>query len=432
MTPRQTAAAALLDVEREGSYSNLVLEPYFEREKFSPQDRAFCAALFYGVLERQITLDWALGRYCKTPVQKLEPEVRAALRLGAWQLLYSPGTPAPAAVSESVETVKKLGKGRAAGLVNGTLRAMARAGGSFPVPKDRLTALSVEYSVPAPLIQRWRKAYGHDTTLEILQGTRGPAPVFARVNTIKTTLPRLRERLAAEGVAAETVPGVEGALRLVEPGQLTGLAAFREGLFHIQDISSQLCVAALDPRPGMALLDLCAAPGGKTFTAAQRMEDRGRILARDLHPQRLRLVEEGAKRLGLSVIETAPGDAARPDPALEGKFDRVLCDVVCSGFGTLRRKPEIRYKPLDTLDVLPRVQYNILQNAARCLAPGGRLVYSTCTLNPAENEEVVGRFLEEHPGFAAQKPPKTYIHGRDGLDCDGFFVAVLSHKEDAP
>lgn len=429
MNARQTAAAALLDVERDGSYSNLVLEPYFEREALSRQDRAFCSALFYGTLERQITLDWALSQYSRTPLPRLEPEVRAALRLGAWQLLYSPGIPTRAAISESVELVKALGKARAAGLVNGILRAMSRAGCAYPMPKDKLTALSVEYSVPAPLIQRWRKGYGHETALEILEGTRGPAPTFVRVNTTKTTLPALRQRLEKEGTGSREVPGVENALELMSPGQLTVLESFQQGLFHVQDLSSQLCVAALDPKPGMEVLDVCAAPGGKSFTAAQRMENKGRILARDLYPQRLGMVEEGARRLGLSIIETAPGDATVPVAELAGRFDRVLCDVVCSGFGTLRRKPEIRYKPLDSLDGLPRVQYNILENSFRYLRPGGKLVYSTCTLNPAENEEVVERLLQNHPEVTATAPPKTYIHGRDGLDCDGFFVAVLVYKE---
>ncbi len=432
MTPRQTAASALLDVERDGSYSNLVLEPYFQREALSPRDRAFCAALFYGVLERRITLDWTLDHYSRTPVARLEPEVRAALRLGAYQLMFSPGIPPSAAVDQTVDLVKALKKGRAAGLVNGVLRAMVRGGFAAPAPKDKLTALSVEYSVPSPLIQRWRRAYGHDAALEILEGTRGPAPAFIRVNTLRTTLPALQSRLSREGVESLPVEGVENALRLVEPGNIAALASFREGLFHVQDISSQLCVAALDPRPGMAVLDLCAAPGGKTFTAAQRMEDRGLLLARDLYPHRLALVAEGAARLGLSVLETAPGDAAAPDPALEERFHRVLCDVPCSGFGTLRRKPEIRYKPLDALDGLPRVQYNILENAARFLRPGGRLVYSTCTLDPRENDQVVERFLAGHPGFSAAGPFRTYIHGREGLDCDGFFVAILTCKEATP
>lgn len=430
MNARQTAAAALLAVEQEGSYSNLVLEPWFRREGLSPQDRAFCSALFYGVLERQIALDWVLDRYSRTPVRKLEPEVRAALRLGALQLTGFPSVPAAAAVSESVEIVKKLGKGKAAGLVNGVLRAMVRGSCAAPPPKDKLTALSVEYSVPAPLIQLWRKSYGHEAALEILGGTRGPAPVFARVNTTRTTPEALRERLAAEGIASEPVPGVAGALRLANPGPVGEIPAFREGLFHIQDISSQLCCAALDPRPGMEVLDLCAAPGGKTFTLAQRMEDRGRVLARELYPQRLELVAEGAARLKLNSIVTQAGDALVLDPGLEGRFDRVLCDVPCSGLGTLRRKPEIRYKPLDSLDGLPDMQYNILWNASHYLKRGGRMVYSTCTLNPAENEAVVERFLAKRRDYILAKPPKTWIHGRDGLDCDGFFTAVLARKEE--
>lgn len=432
MDARETAARALLDVERDGSYSNLVLEPYFTKEGLSARDRAAAAALFYGVLERRITLDWALGRYSRAPVSRLEPEVSIALRLGAWQLLYSPGTPVHAAVGESVELVKKLGKKQAAGLVNGVLRAMVRGGCAYPVPKDKLTALSVEYSVPAPLIQRWRNAYGHETALAILEGTRGPAPTFIRVNTVKTDLAGLQRRLEEEGVRSREVPGVENALELIEPGRFAQLTSFREGLFHVQDISSQLCVAALEVRPGMEVLDLCAAPGGKSFTAAQRMENRGRVVARDIYPARLKLVEEGAARLGLSIIETAQGDAETLEPDLIGRFDRVLCDVVCSGLGTVRRKPEIRYKPLGSLDELPQIQYNILENAFQYLRAGGKLVYSTCTLNPAENEGVVERLLENHPEIAAAAPWRTLIHGRDGLDCDGFFIAVLTHKEAVP
>ncbi len=431
MNPRQTAALALLEMDRREGYSNLTLEPRLQRAGFSPQDRAFCSALFYGVLERRITLDWAIAHYSRTPIQKLEPEVLAALRLGALQLMEFPSVPPAAAVSQSVEVVRSLGKEKAAGFVNGVLRAMAQKACAVPPPKDKLTALSVEHSVPAPLIQLWRRAYGHDAALEILQGSRGPAPTFLRVNTTKTTPAALMACLLAEGRESRAVPGVENALELMTPGGLAGLPSFREGLFHVQDLSSQLCAAALAPEPGMAVLDLCAAPGGKTFTVAELLEDRGRVLARDLHPHRVKLVEEGATRLGLASVTAETGDALCLDPALEGKFDRVLCDVVCSGFGTLRRKPEIRYKPLDSLDGLPEVQYNILENASHYLKRGGRLVYSTCTLSPAENEEVVARFLGSHPEFSAPVPAKTYIHGREGLDCDGFFVAVLE-KEGEP
>ena len=431
MNPRQTAALALLEMDRREGYSNLTLEPRLQRAGFSPQDRAFCSALFYGVLERRITLDWAIAHYSRTPIQKLEPEVLAALRLGALQLMEFPSVPPAAAVSQSVEVVRSLGKEKAAGFVNGVLRAMAQKACAVPPPKDKLTALSVEHSVPAPLIQLWRRAYGHDAALEILQGSRGPAPTFLRVNTTKTTPAALTNRLLAEGRESRAVPGVGNALELLTPGGLAELSSFREGLFHVQDLSSQLCAAALAPEPGMAVLDLCAAPGGKTFTVAELLGDRGRVLARDLHPHRVKLVEEGAARLGLASVTAETGDALCRDPALEGKFDRVLCDVVCSGFGTLRRKPEIRYKPLDSLDGLPEVQYNILENASHYLKRGGRLVYSTCTLSPAENEEVVARFLGSHPEFSAPVPAKTYIHGREGLDCDGFFAAVLE-KEGEP
>lgn len=430
MNPRQLAAAALLDMERRGGYSNLLLEPRLRGEALSPRDRAFSTTLFYGVLERKITLDWVIAHYSRTPPAKLDPEVLTALRLGALQLMEFSSIPPSAAVSESVEVARALGKAKAAGLVNGVLRAMVRGNCAAPPPKDKLTALSVEYSVPAPLIQRWRKAYGHDTTLEILGGTRGPAPTFLRVNTVKTTAAGLQERLLADGLHSREVAGVENALELLTPASIGEIPAFQEGLFHVQDISSQLCAAALAPRPGMMVLDLCAAPGGKTFTLAERMENRGQVVARDLYPQRVRLVEDGAARLELTSVTAETGDALLYDPALEGKFDRVLCDVVCSGFGTMRRKPEIRYKPLDSLDGLPEVQYNILENASHYLKKGGRLVYSTCTLLPEENDQVAERFLREHSEFFPPCPAKTHIHGRDGLDCDGFFTAVFERKEE--
>ena len=203
------------------------------------------------------------------------------------------------------------------------------------------------------------------------------------------------EKLAEENITAEKTP-VENALRLEGAGDVTRLATFREGLFHVQDLSSQKCAAALDVRPGHRVLDVCSAPGGKTFTLAERMEDTGSLLAMDLYPHRLKLVEDGAARLGLRCIQTKANDAQIYDKSL-GVFDRILCDVVCSGYGVIRRKPEIRYKDPAEGVALPQTQLAILTTSARYLAPGGRLVYSTCTLTPAENEGVVNAFLRACP-----------------------------------
>lgn len=421
---RLTAARGLMEVFGSGGYSNIVLDHKLEQEDLSPQDRSFCAALFYGVIEQALALDYAIGKYSSIPVKKLSPGVLAALRCGFYQLLHMPSVPPSAAVNETVTITRQLGERRAAGFVNGVLRSFLRAGMAVPEPKDKLTALSVAYSIPAPLIQYWRKSYGQEMTLRILEGSRGPAPIFARVNTCRTTAAELTELLAGQGVQAEEA-GVKDALRLTAPGSITRLPAFQEGLFHIQDLSSQLCAAAADPRPGMRVLDVCAAPGGKSFTMAQLMENQGELVCCDLHPHRVRLIEEGAARLGLNILRPMVQDATQYNPE-RGSFDRVLCDVVCSGYGILRRKPEIRYKPLETLDGIWLVQYNILETSAKYCKEGGRLVYSTCTLNPQENQQVVQRFLDAHREFRLVEPMTTLVKGE--LDCDGFFYAVLERK----
>lgn len=422
-TARETASAALLAVFEQGGYSNLVLDNLLEQEELPPQDRAFCSALFYGVAARLLTLDHAISAYCKIPLKKLSPPVLTCLRCGFFQLLYMPSVPQSAAVNETVTVVKRLGEEQAAGLVNGVLRAFIRAELRCPVPRDKLSALSVQYSVPMPLVQLWRRGYGQEAAIAILEGSCTTPPLFARVNTTRTTTTELAAALDNIGVVATPCAASPHALRLQGTGSIARLAPFRQGLFHIQDLSSQLCAAATGAAPGMRVLDVCSAPGGKAFTMAQQMENRGELVACDLYPARLALVEEGAARLGLDCIQTLQQDGSVYNSAL-GLFDLVLCDAVCSGFGILRRKPEIRYKPLETLDELPGVQYNILYTSSRYMGKGGRLVYSTCTLNPCENEQVVQRLLREQPDLSLVAPMRTIFPGQQE-GADGFFYAVL-------
>ncbi len=424
-TAREVAVRALMGVFQDGGYSNLVLDGALERTGLPPRDRAFCAALFYGVVERRLTLEYILACRCGTPIKKLDAPVREILYCGLYQLLYMSSVPERAVVHEAVALTRALGRGSAAGLVNGVLRGFLRDGKRLEVPKDKLRASEVAYSVPGPLIQLWRKGYGDPVAREILEGSLTRAPVFIRVNTLRTTADDLGARLEREGVKAARVSCAPAALALENPGDLAALSSFQEGLFHVQDLSSQLCAAAAEARPGMRVLDVCAAPGGKTFTAAQGMDNQGEILARDLYPHRLGLVEEGAGRLGLSCVRTLPGDALVFQPEL-GQFDRVLCDVVCSGFGILRRKPEIRYKPLKTIDGIWEIQYNILNTSSQYCKDGGRVVYSTCTLNPRENQQVVEQFLAARPEFRLVGPMVTRFPGQDGGD--GFFWAVLEKE----
>lgn len=422
---RLTALRGLSEVFGQGGYSNLVLESLMRKNELSGQERAFCTALFYGVVERRITLDWVLGRYSRQPVEKLSPAVRDILRMAVYQLLYMPSVPESAAVNEAVKETRSMKVASAAGYVNGVLRAFLRDGKRIALPKNEARALSVRYSVPEALITLWRQSYGKEKTEAILAGSQSPAPLFIRVNTQKTTADELLEKLAEEDITAEKT-AVENALRLKNAGDVTRLSAFREGLFHVQDLSSQKCAAALAARPGHRVLDVCAAPGGKSFTLAERMNDRGSLLAMDLYPHRLRLVEDGAARLGLACLRTRANDAQIYEKSL-GAFDRVLCDVVCSGYGVIRRKPEIRYKDPAEAAALPETQLAILTASARYLADGGRLVYSTCTLNPAENEGVVEAFLRQNSGFCLLAEPVTCLPEKDGGD--GFFYAVLEKRQ---
>ena len=280
-------------------------------------------------------------------------------------------------------------------------------------------------------MQLWLDSYGEENTEGILKTSLGRPPVYIRINTLKTTADALSVQLEEEGAVVRRDEMEENCLRVSGTGDVTALPAFQEGLFHVQDKSSQLCVKALDARPGMRVLDICAAPGGKSFTAAQWMHGEGELLAMDLYRARAALVAEGAQRLDIGCIAAKEGDASRYNSKL-GLFDRVLCDAPCSGLGIIRRKPEIKYKNPEELGEIPQLQYNILSNSANYVKKGGILLYSTCTLNPGENEGVVERFLAEHRDFAPCRLPQSL--GSSGHtvtlfphqgDTDGFFISTM-------
>ncbi len=423
-TPRALVYKALMSMTENDGYSTIVLDNMLKNSELTRIERSFTSALFYGVITRDMTLEYIISKYSKTPVKKLNTAVLTLLKCGLYQLKYMDNVPQSAAVNETVELAKSVGEQRAAGFINGILRSFERAGCTYPLPKDKLTATSIEYSVPMPLISLWRKAYGHEKAMEILAGLDSVPPLFIRVNTRKTTTEKLLALLQNEGVTATAHPQIHNCIVLTAHGGVTKLASFRNGLFHVQDGSSQLCATACGVKDGMRILDICSAPGGKSFTLAQ-LADNCEVLSCDLYEHRLELVREGATRLGLDNIKTLCNDATIYNPDL-GVFDIILCDVVCSGFGIIRRKPEIKYKSLKTLDELPILQYNILINATKHLKKGGHLVYSTCTLNPVENEQVVERFLKENENFSLETAPTTIFPTVGGTD--GFFYAVLSAR----
>ena len=430
---RQTAFEILNKINRDGSYSNLTLDSMLNDSELSDMDASLVSALVYGVLERSITLDYCLSRHLKQPLKKLKPQVLTALRMGTYQLLFMDKIPVSAAVNESVTLVKNNSCAFAAGLTNAVLRAVSREGLVLPEAADRELYLSVKYSFPLWLVRLWRESYGCDNAEGIMASCVGRPPLTVRVNTLRTTAPQLKQRLLEEGVEVMPAP-CENALNLGKCGSVERLTSFQKGLFHVQDAASQLCAAALAPKPGDTVLDLCSAPGGKAFTAAQMMNDVGKIICCDIHSHRLALIKEGAIRLGLQSIDVALNDASVFNDKLP-MAERVLCDVPCSGLGIVRRKPEIRFKDPAEVDNLPQMQYNILNCSANYVKWGGRLVYSTCALNPAENEAVARRFLQEHGDFSAIEP--TVGGGNSFLrdhtltllphinQTDGFFIAVF-------
>lgn len=429
---RLLAAKALLRVSS-GGFSNIVLDSMLGEAKLDQRDKAFASALFYGVLERRITIDILIRRYSAIPPEKLDPEAAEVLRMGFYQLLYMNSVPDNAAVNESVELVKELGCPKASGFVNGILRAFVRNGKNADFSRlPGIERLSAEYSAPLWLCKKWCLEFGPQRTQRALRACLGAPPIYARVNTVKADAHAVCEALRTEGASAKPAEIFQNAI-IIESPALQNTKAYRDGLFHVQDISSQFCAAALGAKPDDRVLDVCAAPGGKTFTVAEIMENRGEVVACDLHAKRAKLVKTGGERLGLGIITARANDATVYDESF-GKFDKVLCDVPCSGLGVIRRKPEIRFKKPEDLQSLPKIQYRIAAASAKYLKEGGVLVYSTCTLSRDENENVVKQLMEREGLLPEKLPEELQKYSADGysvtllpgeINSDGFYFARL-------
>lgn len=431
---RLTAVKLLLKLENSASYSNILLDGALSEQGLSEREKAFAAALFYGVTERRLTLDYIIGQNSRIPFHKLEKEAVVVLRAGLYQLLYMPSVPESAAVNESVKLCRKLKAFGAEGFVNGLLRSFIRSGKQISFDGlDEVKTLSLKYSCPEWIAAKWLREYGEENAIKALEASLGAPPLYARVNSTKVTDDELVNLLKKEGVKAERNPRLIGCVRLEKAGEIERLDAFKAGLFHIQDVSSQLCCLTLRPIVNETVIDVCAAPGGKSFTMAELMGNNGRVLSLDLYDGRANLIAEGAKRLGLRIVEARQNNAVKFSEELP-PADRVLCDVPCSGLGVIRRKPEIKYKSEEEFEELPRLQRAILEVSARYVKEGGTLVYSTCTLSRAENDEVARDFAENHPEFspivqtipyegAENSPARTFFPEKDGGD--GFFTAAF-------
>ena len=442
MDAREAAMLALNACQRQGGWSDGALKKQLSAAELSGRDAALATQLCFGVLPNQMLLDFYLATFSNIPLKRMEGKVVQTLRLGAYQMLFLTRIPHSAAVNSAVALVKAHCKNpRAAGMVNGILRSMERSLQNMPViPQgDPVAYLSTLYSHPEWLVKEFILSLGEEETAQLLAADNSQPPTAVMVNTTRTTVEALKAMLEADHVEAEPHPWLENCLLLSRTGDLERLEAFQQGLFYVQDPASRLSVLAAGAKPGMRVLDCCAAPGGKSFAAAIAMENQGEIVSCDLHPHKKKLIQAGADRLGLTIItpKTADGKVFRPE--WESAFDLVLVDAPCSGLGVIRKKPDIRYKDPAPLADLPAVQLDILRNAARYVRPGGTLMYSTCTLLYRENGEVVETFLAENKAYKAetftlpgpvgpvQSGSVTLWPHRHGTD--GFFISKMRREE---
>lgn len=438
---RETALLTLSACEKQGAWSDLALKKNIRKAGLDGRDAALATRLCFGVLQNRLLLDFYISKFSSIRLERIENRVLNAIRLGLYQLAFLTKVPASAAVNESVELVKRYSKNtRSPGLVNGILRALARNIDRLPtIPEtDPVYYLSVRYSHPEWLVRFFLERLGIEGAEQLLAADNGEPATVLQVNTLRKEPEELLEELCGAGIQAERHPWLEGCLTLSGAGDLEALGAFQRGEVYVQDAAARLAVLAAAPKPGMRVLDACAAPGGKSFAAAIAMDGQGEIISCDIHAHKKRLIETGAGRLGLSCIRAAVQDSRVFRPEWETAFDLVLADVPCSGLGIIRKKPDIRYKAPEPLEQLPEVQISILDNVCRYVRPGGSLLYCTCTLLERENEQIVNRFLADHRDFSAEafEVPGPggfcqngmltlwpHIHGTDG-----FFMAKLRKK----
>ncbi len=424
-------ALKLLDrCEASGSYSNIVLDTEIKRQSLSGSDRALLTLLFYGVIEKKITLDHIIDSLSSISPSKIEKTTRNLLRLGLYQIIYTEKIPNHAAVNETVSLSNK----RSRGFVNAILRSYLRSGDSivFPLAEtDGAKYLSVRYSVGEPLCKALLKAYPLSECEKMLEAFSCDTPITLCANTLKIGTDELFSSIAKKYPDARR--GENAPRSIILPACPVGeLEELKAGLCTVQDEASQICVCALDAQPDEYIADVCACPGSKSFGSAIAMGNTGKIIAFDIHKNKLSLIEGGAERLGISIIETKEADAREFIPEHECAFDRIICDVPCSGFGVISKKPELRYKDPEDSARLPEIQADILENVSKYLKNGGVLVYSTCTVLPNENQDTVNNFLKAHKDFSLVPFAVGNINS-DGMitllphihGTDGFFIAKL-------
>lgn len=413
----------LLAIDRDGQYSHLVLRDVLDKYQYlSKQERAFLTRLTEGTVERMLTLDYVIDQFSKTKVKKMKPLIRELMRLSVYQIMYMDGVPDAAVCNEAVKLSRKRGFSGLSGFVNGVLRSVARGWKDVAFQNE-----SVRYSVPEWIIDGWNADYGRDVTEKMLEAFMQPAKITVRTNTQKCTPEELKDRLSQEGVTVEAIEGISYAFALSGFDYLAGLGSFQDGWFYVQDISSMTVAHAADPKKGDYIIDVCAAPGGKSSHLAELLDGSGMVEARDLTEYKVGLIEENILRHDLHNMKAVQQDATLFDEASVEKADILICDLPCSGLGVIGRKSDIRYKmTAEKAHDLAVLQQEMLDTVWKYVKRGGKLIYSTCTIHKEENEDNVAAFLQKHPQFTLVE--QRQIFPMEGSD--GFFVAKMIRSTD--
>lgn len=424
---RELALDILMEVNENGQYSHLVIRDVLNKYQYlEKQERAFLTRISEGTIEHMLEMDFIINSFSKVKVRKMKPLIRNLLRMSVYQLKYMDSIPDAAVCNEAVKLAKKRGFGQLRGFVNGVLRNIARDLKDLNYPDEKLEPiafLEVNYSLPQWIGRLWIESYGYETAKEICENFYQKRPITIRCNKTKCTPEQLKERLQSENVTVTETAGLDYAFEIYGFDYLNGLDSFQDGWFYVQDVSSMMVTEAAKPMKGNYIIDVCAAPGGKSSHMAERMEGTGMVEARDLTEYKVSLIEENISRHGLSNMKAVQQDALILDEASVNKADILVCDLPCSGLGVMGKKTDIRYKMTEEKQKeLVQLQRRILDTVCTYVKPGGTLVYSTCTIHRDENDNNVEWFMKKHPEFALvskqQMFPGKQFH-------DGFFVAKL-------
>ncbi|MFA6308662.1 MAG: 16S rRNA (cytosine(967)-C(5))-methyltransferase RsmB [Clostridia bacterium] len=439
---RETALKILYDIDEFGAYSNISMSKHFNNNELKDLDKAFITGLVNGTVKWRLSIDSLIEQYSTIKIKKMSGFILNILRLGIYQLIYMHKIPKSAAVDESVKLAKRYGNKGSVGFVNAVLRSVSKNIDNIKYPSREdgvVKYLSVKYSHPEWLVNEWLEEFGEEFAEGILASNNDIPDLCIRVNTLKTTKEDLFKMLRDIGIEATMSNYIDEALVICEASNIFRSELFKDGFFQVQDESAMLVSKVLNPKEGELVVDVCSAPGGKATHIAQLMNDKGTVIARDKHLHKIKLIEELSKKLGITIIKAELFDAEATDEKLINKADKVIVDAPCTGFGILRRKPDIKWtRKLPDIEEIAKAQKKILQSASSYVKPGGVLLYSTCTLGRKENENVISEFLVNNKEFETVDitgllPNKLKKEVKNNMiqlfpnrdKTDGFFIAKM-------